>query len=186
MTGQVTWLAVIPTTSSGVLPLVFATCVASRSDFSPTIVAATTFWGLFDRRHFVLISDIPAASTTARTAPPAITPVPGGAGFSSTLPAPKTPMTSCGIVLPDMVIVVTFFFASSMPLRIASDTSPAFPSPNPTLPLPSPTTHKAANLNMRPPLTVLETRFRETTFSVNSDWASSFLLSRLLSRLLLL
>ena len=34
---------------------------------------------------------MPAASTTARTAPPAMMPVPSGAGFSSTLPAPKLP-----------------------------------------------------------------------------------------------
>ena len=42
---------------------------------------------------------MPAASTTARTAPPAITPVPGAAGLSSTRPAPNSPMTSCGIVV---------------------------------------------------------------------------------------
>ena len=43
---------------------------------------------------------MPAASTTARTAPPAMMPVPSGAGFSSTLPAPKLPTIGCGIVVP--------------------------------------------------------------------------------------
>ena len=43
---------------------------------------------------------MPAASTTARTAPPAITPVPSGAGLSRTRPAPNSPMTSWGMVVP--------------------------------------------------------------------------------------
>ena len=32
--------------------------------------------------------EVPAASTSARTGPPAMTPVPGAAGFSNTRPAP--------------------------------------------------------------------------------------------------
>ena len=43
---------------------------------------------------------MPAHSMTARTAPPAITPAPGAAGFISTLPAPCWPTISCGIVPP--------------------------------------------------------------------------------------
>ena len=43
---------------------------------------------------------MPAASHTARTAAPAITPVPGLAGTSTTSAAPKCPCTGCGIVLP--------------------------------------------------------------------------------------
>ena len=58
---------------------------------------------------------MPAASMTARTGPPAITPVPEGAGFSSTRPAEKTPVTSWGMVVPDMATVIMFFLASSMP-----------------------------------------------------------------------
>lgn len=45
------------------------------------------------------ISWIPANSRTARTAPPAITPVPGAAGLNTTLAAPATPYDSCAIVL---------------------------------------------------------------------------------------
>jgi hypothetical protein len=42
----------------------------------------------------------PAHSSTARTAPPAITPAPGAAGFMSTRPAPWWPTTSCVSVPP--------------------------------------------------------------------------------------
>ena len=77
---------------------------------------------------------MPAASTTARTEPPAMTPVPWLAGFRRTLLAEKTVRTSCGIVVPTIGILMRFFLASSTPLRIASGTSPALPSPTPTWP----------------------------------------------------
>ena len=48
--------------------------------------------------HLVRMSWTPATSSTARTAPPAMTPVPAQAGLSSTRPAPKCPSTSCGMV----------------------------------------------------------------------------------------
>ena len=41
---------------------------------------------------------MPTASTTARTPPPAITPVPGEAGRNKTRPPPNSPIVSCGIV----------------------------------------------------------------------------------------
>ena len=47
---------------------------------------------------FVSTSLIPADSSTARTPPPAMSPVPGDAGFSSTFPAPNLPRTVCGMV----------------------------------------------------------------------------------------
>src|SRR5450759_4047900 len=59
--------------------------------------------------------------------------------------------------------------ATSMPLRIASVTSRAFPMPAPTRPFMSPTTTSALNENLRPPLTTLDTRFTRTTRSVRSD-----------------
>src|ERR1700687_351523 len=110
----------------------------------------------------------PAASKTARTGPPAITPVPSIAGLSSTQPAPKCPSTSCGMVCPKSGTLKRFFFAFSPPLRIASGTSLAFPSPTPTWPAPSPTTTSAAKENRRPPLTTLATRLMLTTRSVRS------------------
>ena len=78
------------------------------------------------------MSWIPAASTTARTEPPAMTPVPCEAGLSITRLALNWTLISCGIVVPTIGILIRFFFASSTPLRIASGTSPALPSPTPT------------------------------------------------------
>ena len=46
------------------------------------------------------MSLIPAASSTCRTAPPAITPVPGAAGFNKTLEEPCSPVVVCTIVDP--------------------------------------------------------------------------------------
>ena len=43
------------------------------------------------------------------------------------------------------------------------------PKPAPTWPFPSPTTTKAVNLMLRPPLTTLVTRLIDTTFSVSSN-----------------
>src|SRR5207237_1089013 len=62
---------------------------------------------------------------------------------------------------------------SSIPLRIASGTSLALPSPKPTCPLPSPTTTSALKLKRRPPFTTFATRLMWTTFSFSSTpWAS--------------
>ena len=132
---------------------------------APSIVALTTLQGLLERRAFDLMSLMPTVSTTARTGPPAITPVPGAAGLRRTTPAPNLPVISWGIVVPLRATLIMFFLASSIPLRIASGTSPDLPIPKPTLPLPSPTTTRAENLYMRPPLTVLDTRLIVTTLS---------------------
>jgi len=45
--------------------------------------------GVLEPRDFERISCTPANSSTARTGPPAITPVPSAAGFKNTSPAPK-------------------------------------------------------------------------------------------------
>src|SRR5256712_10047526 len=64
------------------------------------------------------------------------------------------------------------FLASSMPLRIASGTSLALPSPKPTCPFWSPTTTSALKLKRRPPLTTFATRLMWMTFSFSSTpWA---------------
>src|SRR5215470_6058961 len=65
------------------------------------------------------------------------------------------------------------FFAFSMPLRIASGTSFAFPSPKPTRPFASPTTTSALKLKRRPPFTTFATRLMWTTFSLSSTPRSS-------------
>src|SRR6187549_3164662 len=111
---------------------------------------------------------MPHASTTARTAPPAMMPVPSGAGFRSTCPAPKRPSTGCGTVVPLSGTRMSDFFAASMPFLMAEGTSFALPTPKPTMPWPSPTTTRALKLRFLPPLTTLVTRLMDTTVSLNS------------------
>ena len=72
---------------------------------------------------------MPAVSTTARTGPPAITPVPSEAGLSSTRPEPNSPSVSCGIVVPLRGTWTMFRLAISIPLRMATGTSFALPAP---------------------------------------------------------
>ena len=121
---------------------------------------------------------MPAISTTERTEPPAITPVPAEAGLSMTRDAPKCRSTSCGIVAPTNGTRTRCFLASSTPLRIASGTSPALPSPAPTTPLPSPTTTTALKLKRRPPFTTFATRLIWTTFSSRLSLDGSILAIR--------
>ena len=111
----------------------------------------------------------PATSSTARTPAPAMTPVPGLAGLSITLPAPKRPTIRCGIEPPFVTGTVNmFFFADSPALRIASATSFALPRPTPTRPLWSPSATIALNEKRRPPFTTLAQRFTWITRSWNS------------------
>ena len=102
--------------------------------FSAVIVARTMLIGVRLPMHLERISLMPASSSTARTGPPAITPVPSAAGRRNTSPAPYVPVISCGIVVPITGTLNRFFLASSSALRIASGTSFAFPVPKPTRP----------------------------------------------------
>ncbi len=77
---------------------------------------------------------MPTHSITARTAPPAMTPAPGAAGFISTRPAPCSPTISCGIVPPVSGMLTIARRAASTALRTASDTSFALPVAKPTRP----------------------------------------------------
>ena len=70
---------------------------------------------------------MPAHSSTARTGPPAITPVPGAAGRSSTTPADFSPCTGCGMVPWMRGTVNIDFLASSTPLAMAAGNSLALP-----------------------------------------------------------
>src|SRR3954454_14664997 len=117
----------------------------------------------FDRTSWT-----PAASSTARTGPPAMTPVPGAAGRRSTTPAAFSPCTGCGMVPWMRGTLKKCFLASSTPLAIAAGTSLALPYPTPTMPSPSPTITRAVKLKPRPPLTTLATRLIATT---RSAWA---------------
>src|SRR6185436_18922860 len=136
-------------------------------------VARTTLCAFADPSDLVTMLAMPAASTTARTAPPAMMPVPSGAGFSSTLPAPKLPTIRCGMVVPSSGTRIRFFFAASMPFLIAEGTSFALPTPKPTTPCPSPTTTSALKLRFLPPLTTFVTRLIETTVSLISSCEES-------------
>ena len=70
---------------------------------------------------------MPAISRMARAAPPAITPVPGAAGFNRTRPAPLSPTTGWVMVEPARGTSKRFFLASSMPFCTASPASLALP-----------------------------------------------------------
>src|SRR5438445_1397811 len=164
-----------PTMSSGRLPRSPATSCRERRLASAETVARTTLIGLLVPSDLVRMSWMPAASTTARIAPPEMTPVPGTAGLSSTLAAPSLKRMSWGMVVPTSGTVIMCFLASSTPLRIASGTSPALPSPAPTRPCPSPTTTIALKLNRRPPLTTLATRLIWTTRSSSASLFGSIL-----------
>src|SRR3954447_11035007 len=111
---------------------------------------------------------------TARTGPPAITPVPSGAGFNSTSPLPNRPRTGCRMVVSRTFTLRRFFLAASIPFLIAEGTSFALPVPNPTtLALVSPTTTKAEKLMFLPPFTTLVTRLMLTTCSFRLRFCES-------------
>src|SRR5215217_2516202 len=59
-----------------------------RRSCRPAIVALTRLIGFCEPSDFDRMSWIPASSSTARTPPPAITPVPGEAGLRNTRPEP--------------------------------------------------------------------------------------------------
>src|SRR4051794_11388176 len=115
--------------SSTCLPRMVATSALSRSCTRASNVALITLCGLAVPRLLVSTFCTPAEVITARTAPPAITPVPSGAGLSSTWPEPYRPSTWCGIVVLVRFTLNRFFLADSIPLRIAWGTSLALPEP---------------------------------------------------------
>src|SRR3954470_10561709 len=65
-----------------------ATSSGLRSCCRPVIVAFTRLIGFCEPSDFDRMSCRPASSSTARTPPPAMTPVPAEAGLSSTRPEP--------------------------------------------------------------------------------------------------
>jgi len=76
------------------LPRILATSSIDLKDFSPSIVALTTLFGLLVPMDLVRISLIqPSHKTGAEPNQPAITPVPATAGISNTLPEPNLPRT---------------------------------------------------------------------------------------------
>src|SRR5439155_3733464 len=114
-------------TSAIVFPPMRATSSGRRSDCSALTVALSRLIGFVVPRLFASTSRMPASSSTARTPPPAITPVPSLAGRSNTRAASARPITSCVIVDPFRGTLKRFFFASSTAFEIASGTSRALP-----------------------------------------------------------
>src|SRR5262249_32563659 len=150
----------------------------SRNCSSASIVAFTTLCGLCDPIDLVSTFGIPTAVITARTGPPAITPVPSGAGLSNTRPEPNAPSTGCWMVVARTCTLRRFFFAASMPFLIAAGTSFALPVPKPTIFAPgSPTTTKAEKLRFLPPFTTFVTRLMETTCSFRFRFRKSMRLA---------
>src|ERR671916_2119918 len=139
-----------------------------RRLLSPCSVARTRLTAVVEPRAFVSTSLTPASSSTARTAPPAITPVPSEAGLSITEELSNLPRTSCGIVVLRIGTLNISRLARSWPFAIAEGTVLALPRPTPTLPLPSPTTTRALKLKRRPPFTTFATRRISTTLSWSS------------------
>src|SRR5256885_3442 len=95
--------------------------------FSAATVACTTLIGFDDPSDRESTSLTPAHSSTARTGPPAMTPVPGLAGLSRTRPAPSSPITSWGMVEPTRGTTNIERFAISTPFWMAAGTSFALP-----------------------------------------------------------
>src|SRR6185436_4209656 len=155
--------------SSTCLPRKRASSMGSFIRNSASNVARTTLCGLVDPNTLVLTSRTPTACITARTAPPAITPVPSDAGLTMTRPAPNLPINWCGRVFLIKGTRIRFFLAASMAFLIASGTSRALPVPKPTWPPSSPTTTRAANDIFLPPFTTLVTRLIEMTWSFRSS-----------------
>src|SRR6478609_5320679 len=154
-------------TSSTGRPRRAATASGSSRPLRASTVACTMLIWFDEPSDLLSTSWIPAHSSTARTGPPAITPVPAAAGRRSTTPAAASPCTGCGMVLPTRGTRKKLRLASSTPFEMARGTSRALPYPTPTTPLPSPTTTRAVKLKRRPPLTTFDTRLMVTTRSRN-------------------
>ena len=95
----------------------------SLNSSSAAIVALTTLIALPLPIDLVKISLMPADSTTALTAPPAITPVPLGAGFNKTVEAQNLLVIWCGIVVPFIGTCIMLLLAVVTAFRTASGTA---------------------------------------------------------------
>ncbi len=106
----------------------------SLNSIKPFWTAFTTLTGLEDPVILDKMFVTPTNSNTALTAPPAIIPVPGEAGFNINLTAPYLIFNSWGIVEFTIAALKIFFLASSFALFTADATSFALPKPTPTCP----------------------------------------------------
>src|SRR5256714_3566411 len=102
-------------TSSTGRPRRAATASGDSSFFRAATVACTMLIAFDEPRLFDSTSWMPAHSSTARTGPPAMTPVPAEAGLSNTTPAASSPITGCGIDAASRRNLEECFFVSSTP-----------------------------------------------------------------------
>ena len=154
-------------TSSTGRPRRAATASGRSSIFSAATVACTMLIALDEPSDLLSTSWMPAHSSTARTGPPAITPVPGAAGRSRTTPAAFSPCTGCGMV-PWMRGTAEEVLLGLLDTLGDRRRAPPWPcrSRRRPVPSPSPTTTSAVKLKRRPPLTTLATRLIATTRSM--------------------
>src|SRR4051794_28060314 len=116
-----------PSTLSTDRPRSAAISSGLRRSCRPAMVALTRLIGFCEPSDLDRMSWIPASSSTARTPPPAITPVPGEAGLRNTRPEPKMPVVWWVIVEPWRGTRKRFFLARSTPFWMASGTSLGWP-----------------------------------------------------------
>src|SRR5919107_664567 len=114
-------------TCSSESPRRAATASGRSRPRSAATVAWTMLMALDEPSDLLSTSWMPAHSSTARTGPPAMTPVPGDAGRRNTTPAAASPWMGCGMVPWMRGTRKKFFLASSTPLAIAAGTSLALP-----------------------------------------------------------
>lgn len=124
---------------------------------SASKVACAMFIAFLDPCAFDKTFFTPDNSKIFLTAPPAITPVPSGAGKSKIFVALNFPMTSCGIESSKTGTENRFLLALLTPFCTPPITSAALPIPNPTRPFLSPITMETRNRILRPPFTTLVT-----------------------------
>ena len=91
------------------------------------IVAWTMLIGLSEPSDLVSTSWMPAHSSTARTGPPAMTPVPGRGRTEQHHTGRRLTLTGCGMVSAIRGTLNMCFLASSTPLAMAAGISLALP-----------------------------------------------------------
>mmetsp|Transcript_12139 Transcript_12139/g.44288 ORF Transcript_12139/g.44288 Transcript_12139/m.44288 type:complete len:254 (-) Transcript_12139:97-858(-) len=148
------------------MPRSSATILCVFMSFRPSTVARALLSGFVEPSCLPKPFSYPASSSTVRTAPPAMTPVPGPAGRSMTCAEPKRPSARCAKVLPFTTVTASrCFLPSFTAFCTAVITSFALATPTPTLPFISPTTTTARKLSCLPPFTTFVTRLICTTRS---------------------
>mmetsp|Transcript_36072 Transcript_36072/g.91149 ORF Transcript_36072/g.91149 Transcript_36072/m.91149 type:complete len:214 (+) Transcript_36072:812-1453(+) len=141
---------------------------------SALTVARAVFRGEREPRRLARQFCTPASSSTERTTPPAIQPVPPDAGTSTTRPAWNLVSALWGMVFsPTRGTRITFLRASTSVRLTATAISRPAAQPTPTRPLPLPTMATQRKPMILPPLTTLVTRVISMIRSTHCSPSSS-------------